>query len=215
MSLDPTARVPRLTALVPRARELEDKERTPVLAPAVGLWRGAPSPGTPIVPGMSIGALEILGVVHELVVPATVRGVVEREADPSDPSIRSWLALARRPVEYRQRLLTINTSVGVGAAAGDEADGEATSAAGDRLVFTAPSSGRFYLRPAPDRPPFVSVGDTITSGHVVGLLEVMKTFNRIPYSGAGLPSPAKVRALLVEDGEDIGAGDPLLELELP
>ncbi len=211
MSLDPTARVPRLTALVPRARDLPDDARTPVLAPAVGLWRGAPAPGTPIIPGMAIGALEILGVVHELVVPDTLRGVVERE---TAPALKPWLALARRPVEYGQRLLTINTKASVGAATSDEADAEASSAAGDRLVFTAPSSGRYYLRPAPDRPPFVSVGDTLTTGHVIGLLEVMKTFNRIPYGGAGLPSPARVRAILVEDGEDIGAGDPLLELEL-
>ena len=87
--------------------------------------------------------------------------------------------------------------------------------AADGLVFAAPSSGRFYLRPGPDKPPFVRAGDTLTRGQAIGLLEVMKTFNRVQYGGAGLPSPARVRAVLVEDGDDVAAGDPLLQLERP
>ena len=42
------------------------------------------------------------------------------------------------------------------------------------------------------------------------LLEVMKTFNRVTYSG----TPARVRELLVAEGADVNAGDPILGLEL-
>jgi acetyl-CoA carboxylase biotin carboxyl carrier protein len=85
---------------------------------------------------------------------------------------------------------------------------EAAEAAGGR-VFRAPTSGRFYGRPAPDRPPFVTAGAAIAPGATIGLLEVMKTFTRVTYSG----EPARVREVLVPEGADVNAGDPLLALE--
>ncbi|MBC8072185.1 MAG: hypothetical protein IAG13_27945, partial [Deltaproteobacteria bacterium] len=84
---------------------------------------------------------------------------------------------------------------------------------GGKLVFRAPLSGRFYARSSPDKPAFVAVGDEITSGQTVALLEVMKTFNRLSYGGAGLPERARVRAVLVRDEDDVEAGAAILELE--
>jgi len=81
------------------------------------------------------------------------------------------------------------------------------------LVFRAPTSGRFYGRPTPEKPAFVTVGAELTIGTTVCLLEVMKTFNRVTYGGAGLPERAVVVAILVADGADVTAGDPLLALE--
>ena len=40
----------------------------------------------------------------------------------------------------------------------------------------------------------------------------MKTFNRVTYGGAGLPERARVEKILVADGDDVNAGDPLLAL---
>ena len=56
----------------------------------------------------------------------------------------------------------------------------------------------------------MTAGAELHTGATVCLLEVMKTFNRVTYSGA----PARVRALLVADGADVNAGDPILALEL-
>jgi acetyl-CoA carboxylase biotin carboxyl carrier protein len=47
----------------------------------------------------------------------------------------------------------------------------------------------------------------------VCLLEVMKTFNRVTYGGPALPERAKVREILIADGADVTAGDPLLALD--
>jgi acetyl-CoA carboxylase biotin carboxyl carrier protein len=80
-------------------------------------------------------------------------------------------------------------------------------------VFRSPSAGRYYGRPSPDKPPFVSVGDEVHEGQVVGLLEVMKTFTRIPYGGAVLPRRAKVTRIVPSDEEDLDQGSPILELE--
>ena len=50
----------------------------------------------------------------------------------------------------------------------------------DRLaVVRAPMVGTFYRAPAPDAPPFCSVGDTVSADDTVCLIEVMKLFNSI------------------------------------
>src|SRR5262249_25940971 len=88
----------------------------------------------------------------------------------------------------------------------------AQTATATGLVFRAPTSGRFYTRPSPDKPPFVEAGTKLVAGSPICLLEVMKTFHRVTYGGAGLPETAKVSAVLVADGADVNVGDPLLAL---
>ena len=56
-------------------------------------------------------------------------------------------------------------------AAPREADGEA---------ITAPLVGTFYAAPAPDQPPFVSVGDRVKKGQTVCLIEAMKMMSEVP-----------------------------------
>ena len=73
-------------------------------------------------------------------------------------------------------------------------------------------SGRFYSRPSPNDPAFVSVGDTVTHGQTIGLLEVMKTFNRLVYQGDALPTPATIERIVPNDGDDVVRGDAILIL---
>jgi len=81
------------------------------------------------------------------------------------------------------------------------------------IAVRAPSSGRFWARAAPDKPAFVAVGDTVTTGQTLCLLEVMKTFHRVTYAGDGLPARARVLAIRATDGDDLAADDVLVELE--
>lgn len=199
----------RLSPPVLRARLAAGEEgRLCVRAPAVGLYRGAPAPGTLVAPGASIGALEILGVVHHLLVPDEPAGLVVGEA------VRG-IARARRPVAFDELLFELDptaTAV-VGTNPGSRAGAADPAAAGGASVFRAPTSGRFYSRPGPGKPPFVSVGAVIEPGQTVGLIEVMKTFSRIHYGGDGLPPRARLVRILVADESDIAQGDPLLEVE--
>ena len=79
----------------------------------------------------------------------------------------------------------------------------------------APQDGRFYQRPDPDSPPFVSVGEEIEYGRTVGLLEVMKTFSPVKYTEMpGHPPRAKVKAILVADNADVEDGQALIEIEI-
>jgi acetyl-CoA carboxylase biotin carboxyl carrier protein len=89
----------------------------------------------------------------------------------------------------------------------------AAASGGSGLVFRAPTSGRFYGRAAPDKPPFVVPGAQVTHGATICLIEVMKTFSRVTYGGSGLPDSARVVRVLVAEGADVNAGEPLLELE--
>jgi acetyl-CoA carboxylase biotin carboxyl carrier protein len=172
-------------------------------APAVGLWLHRPHEGSAITPGESLGTLEIMGVRYQLIAPRGARGFIA-ESPPAKP--------AALPVQYNQILAVLETAQF--ADAGDESTSEAQERDGG-LVLRAPSSGRYYSRPAPDKSAFVSVGDIIQHGQTVGLLEVMKTFSRIHLDGEGLPTSVRVTAIRPADGDDIDAGDVILELETP
>ena len=191
-------------ALTARLVALSDG-RVALHAPAVGLWRGRPPAGALIRPGAPIGHLEVLGVLHELLAPPGAQGLVAAAAQGEEG------ALARLPVAWGDRLLLLEPHVAADALA--RADEVASRAPGHGQVLRAPSSGRFYRRPAPDKPAFVAVGDLVHDGQVIGLLEVMKTFTRIHYGGADLPAPARVTALLAEDEADVAVGDPLIAVE--
>lgn len=197
-----------VAALVERQQTEDRAAAVTIRAPAVGLWRGGPRSGAVIAPGDDLGEIEILGVLHRLEAPAGARGVVVASA--AEGEVRS----ARVPVGYGDRLLVLDPTALSGAA--EEADDVAPGAPGvddQALVFRAPMSGRYYGRPAPDKPPFVSVGDELRMGDTVCLLEVMKTFNRITYGGAGLPETARVKAIVPRDEDDLAAGEVILQLE--
>ncbi|MCA9650056.1 MAG: hypothetical protein H6712_18140 [Myxococcales bacterium] len=197
--LDGRLFTPELTARLHR-----DGTALELRAPAVGLWCDAPRTGSLITPGAPVGELEILGVRHRLRAPAEAAGLV---LEPGGPR------LARRAVQYDEPLLRLDPEASPAAAGHPGAAGATTQADAGGLVFRTPLSGRYYARPAPDQPAFVSVGDVIEAGQTVALLEVMKTFNRVTYGGEGLPARARVLTIGPRDEDDVDEGDVLLSLE--
>jgi acetyl-CoA carboxylase biotin carboxyl carrier protein len=71
----------------------------------------------------------------------------------------------------------------------------------------SPLPGIFYRKLAPDKPPYKKEGDSVDVGEVIGLIEVMKTFNEVKADTAG-----KIVRFLAENEEEIMAGQPLAEL---
>jgi acetyl-CoA carboxylase biotin carboxyl carrier protein len=161
----------------------------------------APMPGW-FIPAIGIGDLitpeEVIGqlVVLGRAVAITAGNVRGLAVEPGAP----------RAVAYNEALVGVDLEAQLGGALPEQAALGATT--GDR-VFRAPTSGRFYGRPAPDKPAFVEAGSQLTPGTTICLLEVMKTFHRVTYSG----DAARVRNVLVADGDDVNAGDALLSLE--
>ncbi|ACY17940.1 biotin/lipoyl-containing protein [Haliangium ochraceum] len=184
-----------------------EDERILLRAPALGLWRAAPPEGAVIRPGDRIGQLEILGALHTVLAPAKARGAVVGPAREE--------ALARRPMAYGDVMLVLDPAAASGGALAAEAAAEAQAGALENAgpSFRAPISGRFYARPAPERPAFVQVGDEISVGQTVCLIEVMKTFHRVTYGGKGLPERARVAAIAPAEDSDIASGDIILVLE--
>ncbi|MEM8870225.1 MAG: acetyl-CoA carboxylase biotin carboxyl carrier protein [Pseudomonadota bacterium] len=78
----------------------------------------------------------------------------------------------------------------------------------DPGAVTSPMVGTAYLQAEPGAPAFVSVGDKVTEGQTVLIIEAMKTMNQIPAPRAGT-----VKRILVEDGAPVEFGAPLLILE--
>jgi acetyl-CoA carboxylase biotin carboxyl carrier protein len=68
--------------------------------------------------------------------------------------------------------------------------------------------GTAYRRPSPDAKPFVEIGARVEAGEKVLLIEAMKTFNEIVAPRAGV-----VTAVLVEDGQPVEYGEPLMIIE--
>ncbi len=89
-------------------------------------------------------------------------------------------------------------AAGVAAAAPEDAHDLADS-------LKSPMVGTVYLRPSPDARPFIEVGTHVSVGQKVLLVEAMKTFNDIVAHKSGA-----VTAILVEDGQPVEYGQPLL-----
>ena len=76
----------------------------------------------------------------------------------------------------------------------------------DRTTIKAPVPGTFYRRPSPDEEPYANEGDRITTGQVIGLVEVMKNFNEVKADRDGVIASFLVEnEELVEAGQDVAA----------
>ena len=78
----------------------------------------------------------------------------------------------------------------------------------DKNLLISPMVGVAYLSPSPDAPTYIKVGDMISEGQTICLIEAMKTFNPITATKGG-----KVKAVLIESGAPVEYNQPLFELE--
>lgn len=76
------------------------------------------------------------------------------------------------------------------------------------LDITSPMVGTFYRAPAPEEPPFVSVGDRITTGQTVCIIEAMKLMNDLEAEFSG-----EVVEILVENAEPVEYGQVLMRVK--
>ncbi len=94
--------------------------------------------------------------------------------------------------------------------------GEDASLAGDEPgsladhpgAVTAPMVGTAYTAPEPGADPFVNVGDAVSAGQTLLLIEAMKTFNPVRAPKAG-----RVAQILISDATPVEYGEPLIILE--
>jgi len=72
----------------------------------------------------------------------------------------------------------------------------------------SPMVGTFYRAPSPGAPPFIEVGQQVTKGQTLCIIEAMKLLNEIESDVSGT-----VKAILVENGQPVEYGQPLFLIE--
>lgn len=84
------------------------------------------------------------------------------------------------------------------------APAEAPAENANLVTIKSPMIGTFYRSSSPDKPPFVNVGDEISVGKVICIVEAMKLFNEIESEYSG-----KIVKVLVDDAQPIEYDQPL------
>jgi acetyl-CoA carboxylase biotin carboxyl carrier protein len=75
-------------------------------------------------------------------------------------------------------------------------------------ALKSPMVGTFYRAPSPGAPPFVEVGQSVSKGQTLCIIEAMKLLNEIESDVSGT-----VKAVLVENGQPVEYGQPLFLIE--
>lgn len=75
-------------------------------------------------------------------------------------------------------------------------------------IVESPMVGTFYRSPSPGAKPFVEVGQTVSKGDTLCIIEAMKIMNQIVAETSGT-----VRVIVVEEGQPVEYGEPLIVID--
>lgn len=88
------------------------------------------------------------------------------------------------------------------------ADSPQEAAANHPGAVTSPMVGTGYLRPSPDADAFINVGDSVTKGQTLCIIEAMKVMNQIPS-----PKSGTIKQILISDAVPVEFGEVLCIIE--
>jgi acetyl-CoA carboxylase biotin carboxyl carrier protein len=132
----------------------------------------------------------------------TETGLSEIEVEHSGLKIRVAKTLTAAPMQMMQAAPMAAAAPVAAATASASSDAAPARASGDEVK--SPMVGSVFLQPEPGANAFVKIGDSVTAGQTLMIIEAMKTMNPIPAPKAG-----KIVAILVEDGQPVEFGEPL------
>jgi acetyl-CoA carboxylase biotin carboxyl carrier protein len=139
--------------------------------------------------------------IRELAELLNETGLSEIEIEHEDARIRVARTLQAAPMAMPTAIAPVAV-----AAAGPAA---APAAAADHPgAVPSPMVGTAYLAAEPGGKPYVDIGDTVREGQTLLIVEAMKTMNQIPS-----PRSGKVTQIMVEDGQPVEYGEPLMIIE--
>jgi acetyl-CoA carboxylase biotin carboxyl carrier protein len=142
--------------------------------------------------------------IHELHLESgPVRIVIKRGVGPTLISAPQNVVYAPPPTLAAPESSSLVNLIGH-----NPAHGEGVSLAEGEQVVVAPMVGTFYSAPAPTEPPYVSEGDEIEPGQIVGIIEAMKMMNQIESEVAG-----RVTRILIQNAQPVEYGQPLMVVE--
>ncbi|MCG9641494.1 acetyl-CoA carboxylase biotin carboxyl carrier protein [Vibrio sp. Isolate34] len=136
-------------------------------------------------------------------------GISELEISEGEESVRisrnSTAPVA--PVQYAAAPAPVAAAAAPAAAAPVAAEAAAPAVPTGHQVLS-PMVGTFYGAPSPDAKPFVKVGQSVTAGETLCIVEAMKMMNQIEADKSGV-----VTAILVEDGQPVEFDQALVIIE--
>jgi acetyl-CoA carboxylase biotin carboxyl carrier protein len=117
-----------------------------------------------------------------------------------------------RNISIAASVASVPTAIGATASAPAVAASSASTAAADLSnhpgAVPSPMVGTAYWAPEPGAKPFIEVGARVSVGQTLLIIEAMKTMNQIPSPRAGT-----VTQILIEDGQPVEFGEPLVIIE--
>lgn len=158
----------------------------------VGHFRPHLQEAYPLRLGATLGELRALGQSVRLLCPEGYVGKIVK-------------ILHQGPVMYGSPLFEVELEKGLEITNATESQGLQT--------VSAPMAGVFYRRSAPDQPYFVEEGDLVQRGTTLGLIEQMKSFNRIALNELSGKSQGKIIKILISDQSEVERGSPLFLVE--
>lgn len=115
--------------------------------------------------------------------------------------------VANQPADAQESsVVTVDSAASVNNTAYE--GGSESSSSEEQKYIKAPIVGTFYQSASPEKPPYVNVGDKVSKGDVVCIIEAMKFMNEVTSEENG-----KIVEILVEDGEFVEYGAPLFRIE--
>jgi len=144
--------------------------------------------------------------IRDLAALLTETDLTEIEVEQDSLRIRVARISSKQQVHVTAPVQHVSATPAIQSAAAPEI--KAVDPAKHPGVLPSPMVGTAYHSPAPGSNPFVAVGDAVKAGQTVMIVEAMKTMNQISAPRAGI-----VTAILVEDGQPVEYGEPLMIIE--
>ena len=164
-------------------------------AEATSAEAGAPLPTSP-------ETASLLELVDRLTAMLEQSDLVELEVEAGETGL-----ILRKPAAFAPTLIAAGAAPAAAASEADEPSEPAVPPRRHVETVNAPLTGIYYSAPSPSSPPYVTEGQHVEVGQVIGLIEAMKLFNEIKSDRAG-----RVARLVAESGKLVKAKQPLIEV---
>ena len=135
-------------------------------------------------------------------------GIAEIEINEGEESVRISRYPPNAQMAPMQQFAAAPVPVAAAPAAVEESSSDDSSPAISGHTVDSPMVGTFYTSASPGAPVFCKVGDTVSEGDTVCIIEAMKILNQIEADKSGV-----VKAILVENASPVEFGQPLIVIE--
>ncbi|CAM3857266.1 Biotin carboxyl carrier protein of acetyl-CoA carboxylase [Vibrio aerogenes CECT 7868] len=138
-------------------------------------------------------------------------GIAELEISEGEESVRISRNSAPAqpiPVQYAAAPAPMAAPAAVAAAPVQDAPAADAKPVVSGHQVLSPMVGTFYRSPSPDASPFIEVGQSVSVGDTLCIVEAMKMMNQIEADKSGT-----VKAILLEDGQPVEFDQPLVIIE--